>query len=93
MRYLEVITTSCFIVNDTDHHRRYNLCDGKRMGWFMEDSVSDMLTKYINKTCDNHALIMLALCYLPGVLAAYTQLVRGTKYSQFPAWLDTWLRQ
>ena len=27
-----------------------------------------------------------------GVLAAYLQLARGTKYSQFPRWLDAWLR-
>lgn len=38
------------------------------------------------------AIILLALCYLPGVLAAYIQLARGTKYSEFPLWLDTWLK-
>ena len=26
------------------------------------------------------------------MLAAYLQLMRGTKYSLFPSWLDTWLR-
>ena len=26
------------------------------------------------------------------MLAAYLQLARGTKYSQFPGWLDAWLR-
>ena len=25
-------------------------------------------------------------------MAAYLQLMRGTKYSLFPSWLDTWLR-
>ncbi len=30
--------------------------------------------------------------YLPGVLAAYLQLWRGTKYSRFPGWLDKWLK-
>ncbi|XP_076067465.1 uncharacterized protein LOC143040360 isoform X2 [Oratosquilla oratoria] len=38
------------------------------------------------------ATILLALCYLPGVLAAYLQLWRGTKYSRFPNCLDRWLR-
>ena len=61
------------------------------MGWFPSD-LQEMFTKYINKTCDGHALTLLAACYLPGVLAAYLQLVRGTKYSWFPSWLDNWLR-
>ena len=37
-------------------------------------------------------LITLALCYLPGVLAGWLQIIRGTKYSRFPAWLDNWLK-
>jgi len=46
----------------------------------------------MNKTLAVHALITLALCYLPGVLAGWLQIVRGTKYSRFPAWLDNWLK-
>ncbi|XP_038611756.1 metalloreductase STEAP4 [Tachyglossus aculeatus] len=38
------------------------------------------------------ALVLLALVYLPGILAAILQLYRGTKYSQFPDWLDHWMR-
>ncbi|KAF2359017.1 Ferric reductase transmembrane component-like domain [Trinorchestia longiramus] len=38
------------------------------------------------------ALWTLCLCYLPGVLGAYLQLWRGTKYKRFPTWLDNWLR-
>ncbi|XP_018007479.1 metalloreductase STEAP4 [Hyalella azteca] len=38
------------------------------------------------------ALWTLAFCYLPGLLAAYVQLWRGTKYSRFPAWLGDWLK-
>ncbi|XP_037059429.1 metalloreductase STEAP4 isoform X2 [Peromyscus leucopus] len=37
------------------------------------------------------ALILLALVYLPGVLAAILQLYRGTKYRRFPNWLDRWM--
>jgi len=46
----------------------------------------------MNKALAVHALNTLALCYLPGVLAGWLQLYRGTKYSRFPAWLDTWLK-
>jgi len=46
----------------------------------------------VNKTLAVHALNTLALCYLPGVIAAWLQIYRGTKYSRFPAWLDNWLK-
>ncbi|XP_025954326.2 metalloreductase STEAP4 [Dromaius novaehollandiae] len=44
-----------------------------------------------NRICPIVALILLALVYLPGVLAAIIQLYRGTKYSRFPVWLDKWM--
>ncbi|NXH17133.1 STEA4 Metalloreductase, partial [Bucco capensis] len=44
-----------------------------------------------NQVCPIVALMLLALCYVPGVLAAIIQLYRGTKYQRFPAWLDTWM--
>merc|ERR1739838_872366 len=46
----------------------------------------------VNKTLAVHSLTMLALCYLPGVLAGWLQIFRGTKYSRFPNWLDNWLK-
>lgn len=46
----------------------------------------------VNKTLAVHALVMLAACYTPGVLAGWIQLARGTKYSSFPRWLDSWLK-
>ena len=46
----------------------------------------------MNKTLAVHSLITLSLCYLPGVLAAWLQIIRGTKYSRFPLWLDNWLK-
>merc|ERR1712226_369272 len=39
-----------------------------------------------------HAITMLSLCYIPGLIASFLQLIRGTKYSRFPNWLDKWLR-
>eukprot|EP00092_Neocalanus_flemingeri_P004298 GFUD01004620.1.p1 GENE.GFUD01004620.1~~GFUD01004620.1.p1 ORF type:complete len:507 (-),score=74.77 GFUD01004620.1:229-1749(-) len=72
---------------------RYHFCDKNEYGWFPKDIKNGkMFTKYINKTCDTHALVLLGACYLPGIFAAYIQLVRGTKYSEFPGWLDNWLK-
>lgn len=45
----------------------------------------------VNETLPSVALVTLALVYLPGVLAAVLQLLRGTKYCRFPVWLDRWL--
>ena len=36
----------------------------------------------VNKTLAVHALVSLALCYLPGVIGAWVQIARGTKYSR-----------
>ncbi|XP_037309395.1 metalloreductase STEAP4-like isoform X2 [Pungitius pungitius] len=44
-----------------------------------------------NKVFPIVSLIMLSLCYLPGVIAAFLQLYRGTKYRHFPDWLDRWM--
>ena len=46
----------------------------------------------LNKALSVHAVQMLTTCYFPGVIAAYIQLFRGTKYSRFPNWLDKWLK-
>jgi len=70
---------------------RYHFCEHDELGWHKK-GLENMALKYINKTSDAHALALLAACYLPGVFAAYLQLVRGTKYSSFPLWLDSWLR-
>ncbi|XP_043923430.1 metalloreductase STEAP4-like isoform X1 [Protopterus annectens] len=37
------------------------------------------------------SLILLGSVYLPGVIAAYLQLHRKTKYRRFPSWLDRWM--
>lgn len=38
------------------------------------------------------AATLLLATYIPGCLAGYIQLYRGTKYSQFPDWLDKWMK-
>ncbi|XP_063063037.1 STEAP1 protein-like [Engraulis encrasicolus] len=45
----------------------------------------------MNKVLPWTSITLLATVYLPGVLAAILQLHRGTKYSQFPAWLVRWM--
>ncbi|XP_069770439.1 metalloreductase STEAP4 isoform X2 [Narcine bancroftii] len=44
-----------------------------------------------NRIFPNVSLILLSLVYLPGVIAAFLQLNRGTKYERFPSWLDRWM--
>lgn len=44
-----------------------------------------------NRVFPGVSLMLLALCYLPGVFAAIIQLYRGTKYSRFSSWLDRWM--
>jgi len=46
----------------------------------------------VNKSLAVHALTTLCLCYVPGVIAGWIQIYRGTKYSRFPNWLDNWLK-
>ena len=55
-------------------------------------NLEDLPLSNINWYLAQHALTMLALCYLPGCLAGYIQLYRGTKYSRFPKFLDRWLK-
>jgi len=70
---------------------RYHFCINNELGWSSKN-MNNSFVKYINKTSDCHALVLLAACYLPGIFAAYIQLWRGTKYSDFPSWLDNWLK-
>ena len=55
-------------------------------------SLGEVPITNINRALACHALNMLALCYLPGCIAGYIQLYRGTKYSRFPKILDRWLK-
>uniref|UniRef100_A0A8C5B0C1 Metalloreductase STEAP4-like n=1 Tax=Gadus morhua TaxID=8049 RepID=A0A8C5B0C1_GADMO len=50
-----------------------------------------IMVSLANKVFPIVSLIMLSLCYLPGVMAAILQLYRGTKYRRFPDWLDHWM--
>ncbi|XP_061572734.1 metalloreductase STEAP4-like isoform X2 [Cololabis saira] len=50
-----------------------------------------IMVSLANKVFPIVSLIMLSLCYLPGLIAAFLQLHRGTKYKRFPDWLDRWM--
>ena len=58
----------------------------------MKKSWENLPMDNLNESLAVHAVQMLTMCYFPGVLAAYIQLFRGTKYSRFPIWLDRWLK-
>ncbi|XP_072566739.1 STEAP family member 1B [Paramormyrops kingsleyae] len=45
----------------------------------------------VNKALPWTSITILALVYIPGLLAAGLQLYRGTKYGRFPGWLELWL--
>uniref|UniRef100_A0A7N4NH33 STEAP4 metalloreductase n=1 Tax=Sarcophilus harrisii TaxID=9305 RepID=A0A7N4NH33_SARHA len=74
--------------------------------YFIYFSLRSIIYPYVNKNTDrtfvlalsvfNHsfsgmAVTLLALVYLPGLIAAILQLYRGTKYSRIPNWLDHWM--
>lgn len=74
--------------------------------FFVYCAIREVIYPYVNEKTDTTfrlavsipnrvfpitALTLLALVYLPGVLAAILQLYRGTKYRRFPNWLDYWM--
>ena len=70
---------------------RGQTCVMGRVEWSWE-GIIEAIDRDFNQAFDAHAITLLAACYLPGVVAAYLQLARGTKYSLFPGWLDSWLK-
>ncbi|KAE8596107.1 hypothetical protein XENTR_v10015971 [Xenopus tropicalis] len=45
----------------------------------------------VNRVLPVISITLLSLAYMPGIIAAFLQLYRGTKYQRFPAWLNTWM--
>ena len=54
---------------------RRSICNYQEDVAFSWDQAKQVL-HHVNKTCDCHALWLLAMCYLPGCLAGYLQLWR-----------------
>ncbi|XP_036370788.1 metalloreductase STEAP4-like [Octopus sinensis] len=46
----------------------------------------------LNKPVCLTAITLLALSYLPGCLASFLQICRGTKYKRFPHCMDRWMK-
>ncbi|TSK20220.1 Metalloreductase STEAP4 [Bagarius yarrelli] len=56
-----------------------------------KDNSFRIMISLANKVFPTVSLVMFALCYLPGIIAAFVQLYNGTKYRRFPDWLDRWM--
>ncbi|XP_040820908.1 metalloreductase STEAP4 [Ochotona curzoniae] len=56
-----------------------------------EDNTFRLAASIPNRVFPITALTLLALVFLPGVIAAILQLYHGTKYRRFPGWLDHWM--
>ncbi|XP_069504511.1 metalloreductase STEAP4-like [Ambystoma mexicanum] len=56
-----------------------------------EDATYSIMISIPNRVFPIVSLILLALVYLAGVIAAFIQLYKGSKYSRFPDWLDKWM--
>ncbi|MPC30152.1 Metalloreductase STEAP3 [Portunus trituberculatus] len=69
----------------------FQICRNIQSGQWDENWKNIPLTNF-NRVIAITALWTLAFCYIPGLIAAYIQLWRGTKYSRFPKWLDDWLK-
>jgi len=78
-----------FILGFTKFQICWTLTWDKKWHW---GRFNQLPVTTVNSTLAVHALNMLALCYLPGCIAAWIQIVKGTKYSRFPNWLDKWLK-
>ena len=57
-----------------------------------EKLLNSIFLKYPNRITGWMVLWLLAVVFLPGCIAAFLQLKRGTKYSMFPNWLDIWMK-
>ncbi|XP_068209748.1 metalloreductase STEAP4-like [Palaemon carinicauda] len=72
---------------------KYQICGSLKSGepW-ASVTFKHLALLNFNRSTAITALWTLTLCYLPGVFAAYIQLIWGTKYRRFPKWLDAWLK-
>ena len=66
-------------------------------GYYLLFYEPQTLTKYVTAFFPNRimgwmVLWLLCVVFLPGCIAGIVQLIRGTKYSSFPNWLDAWMK-
>lgn len=64
--------------------------------WYNSNQVdqnrNDLGLYYPNRIIAWTMFWVLGLVYLPGIIAGFIQIWRGTKYSRFPSWLDKWMK-
>ena len=84
-----VASVSVFVVLQLVSWLRTVLCQHGNTVWTFSHLLSTLFT-VINSTCSSHALIMMSVAQLGPVILDYIYLIRGTKYTVIPAWLDTW---
>ena len=81
------ITLGMLIFQIVYLHGRYLIFSSKP-----SDITKYIFMKYPNRIMGWMTLWLLAIVFLPGCIAGFLQLYRGTKYSIFPKMLDTWMR-
>lgn len=65
------------------------LCHHGNVSWDIQQVMNSIFLT-INTTCSSHALMLVAISHLGLVILDYIFLIRGTKYTCIPTWLDTW---
>ena len=65
------------------------LCQHGNTVWTFSHLLATMFT-VVNNTCSSHALIIMSVAQLGPVIQDYLYLIRGTKYTTSPGWLNTW---
>ena len=84
-----VASLSVFVLLQLVSWLRNVLCQHGNTVWTFSHLLSTLFT-VINSTCSSHALIMMSVAQLGPVILDYIYLIRGTKYTAVPAWLETW---
>ncbi|KAK7073823.1 hypothetical protein SK128_019208 [Halocaridina rubra] len=88
-----IICISIFFMNWILYLFWFQLCPNFESHDKWDWSVFTLLPLINTHVCISlTAAWLLLLTYMPGAFAAYLQLYRGTKYSQFPNWLDKWMK-
>jgi len=88
-----IVVAVLFLIGYVVNFIKFQLCKNLTVNETWDWSVfKEILMTNFNRNLGVIALEVLGAVYLPGVIAGYLQLYRGTKYSRFPGWLDRWLR-
>ena len=62
--------------------------------WYNSDNIdrADIGLYQANRIIAWTMFWAFGLVYLPGILAGFIQIYKGSKYTRFPEWLDAWLK-